>query len=147
MPWQRRTEMLRTPRVLLLTNDEQQARSLEELLREHIILTQAKSLPDLRELLRTRQFDTLFCDWAFYIGQWQHLLQDIQKHDPVLPVIVLSRTGGEKEWVEVIEAGGFDLLVPPYCERMVLSVLIQATASREARANNDIAQAFRAKVG
>jgi DNA-binding NtrC family response regulator len=125
--------MLRDTCVLLLTHDELQARNLQELLREHVILTQARSLPDLREHLRTRQFDALFCDGSFYINQWQHLLQDIREHDPALPVIVLSRTGGEKEWVEVIEAGAFDLLVPPYYKPVVLSVVVQAAASHEAR--------------
>ena len=67
--------MRRYPHILLLTNDEQQARSLDELLREHLLLTQAKSLPDLQELLRIRQFDALFCDWSFHGGTWKDVLK------------------------------------------------------------------------
>jgi hypothetical protein len=32
-----------------------------------------------------------------YGDTWRNVLKDIQIHDPSLPVIVLSRTGGEKE--------------------------------------------------
>ena len=73
-------------------------------------------------------------------------LEDLRKPDPDLPVIVVSRTGEEKEWIEVIEVGAFDLLVPPYCERTVLPVPIQAAVSREARANKDFVQPLRARV-
>jgi DNA-binding NtrC family response regulator len=50
-----------------------------------------------------------------------------------LPVILLSRIGGESEWLEVIEMGAFDLLVPPYDESYVLSLIEHAAASRLAR--------------
>ena len=55
---------------------------------------------------------------------------EVQHRDPDLPVIVLSRTAGEHEWVAVLEAGAFDLLVPPYRQQALLAVLEQASASR-----------------
>jgi DNA-binding NtrC family response regulator len=125
--------MLRYPRILFLTNDEDQVRNLNELLGEHVALTHADGLLDLQETLKTTQFDALLCDWSLYGATWRNVLEDIQNHDPALPVVVLSRTGGEKEWIEVIEAGGFDLLVAPYWRASVLAALEQATASREAR--------------
>ena len=125
--------MLRYPRILFLTNDEEQAINMGQLLGEHVALTHATSHLDLQETLRTTQFDALLCDWSLYGGTWRNVLLEIQNHDSALPVIVLSRTGGEKEWVEVIEAGGFDLLVAPYWKASVLGALEHATASREAR--------------
>jgi DNA-binding NtrC family response regulator len=125
--------MLRYPRILFLTNDEEQARKMDQLLGEHVALTHADSLPDLQETLKITEFDALLCDWSMYGGTWRNVLKDMQNHDPSLPVIVLSRTGGEKEWVEVIEAGAFDLLVAPYWKASVLAALEHATASREAR--------------
>jgi DNA-binding NtrC family response regulator len=61
-------------------------------------------------------------------------LRNIQESHPGLPVIVLSSSPENREWDEVLEAGAFDLLVPPYDERAVLAVLEQASSSREALA-------------
>ena len=38
----------------------------------------------------------------------------MQTLDPDLPVIIICRLGGEKEWAGVLESGAFDLLVAPY---------------------------------
>jgi FixJ family two-component response regulator len=57
----------------------------------------------------------------------------VQHTCPDLPVVIYSRTGGETEWVKVLDAGGFDLLVAPYQKCSVLPVLEQAVNSYKAR--------------
>ena len=124
--------MLRSPRVLLLSTDNTETALLTELLSEHSILTPVENLSELGALLNSDSYDALFCAWSFQRGTWKDALTDIRESYPQLPVIVLSSSPENREWAEVLEAGAFDLLVPPYEERAVLAVLEQASASREA---------------
>ena len=124
--------MMTYPRVLLLTTDEPEAAQLNALLSEYVTLAWARDLCELGRLLETGQYDALFCDWSFYSGAWSEVLQEVRKLNPDLPVIILSRTAAEREWLEVLDAGAFDLLAPPYREHNLLAVLEQATASRQA---------------
>ena len=125
--------MMAYPRILLLTTDEGEAAELNALLSEYVTLGWAHDLRELGRLLGTGQYDALFCDWPFYSEAWNDVLRVVQEQYPDLPVIVLSRTAAEREWLQVIEAGAFDLLAPPYRERNFLAVLEQAAASRQAR--------------
>ena len=125
--------MMAYPRVLLLTTDEPEAAQLSALLSEYVTLARAHDLRELGTLLETGQYDALFCDWSSYSVAWDEVLQEVRERYPDLPVIVLSRTAAEREWLEVMEAGAFDLLAPPYREHNLLAVLEQAAASRQAR--------------
>ena len=62
-------------------------------------------------------------------------MEKVEKPHLRIPVIVLSRCGGEKQWVEVLQAGAFDLLVPPYNSYQILAVLEHALASRPREAD------------
>ena len=130
--------MLQHPNVVLLSTDKSETAVLQQILREHVMLTAAGNLRELRFHLENNDYDALFCAWSFHSGTWHDALEEVRKWHPDLPVIILSRIAEEKEWVQVLEAGAFDLLVPPYQERMVLAVLEQASASREARVSRSI---------
>lgn len=130
--------MLEHPNVLLLSTDKTEVAVLQQILREHVILTPASNLPEVTFLLESNGYDALFCAWSFHSGTWHDALEKVRKCQPDLPVIILARIAEEKEWVQVLEAGAFDLLVSPYQERVVLAVLEQASASREARPSRSI---------
>ena len=125
--------MLRYPNVLLFSSDETESAALEGLLREHVLLTPVKSLPELVSELEHNDYDALFCAWSLGAEAWHATLEEVRKVHPDLPVIILSLSAGEKEWLRALDAGAFDFLVPPYQERSLLAVLEQASASREAR--------------
>ena len=129
--------MMAYPRVLLLTTDEPEAAQLNALLSEYVTLARAHDLRELGTLLETGQYDALFCDWSFYSVAWDEVLQEVRERYPDLPVIILSRTVAERQWLEVMDAGAFDLLAPPYREHNLLAALQQATASRKARSWQD----------
>ena len=99
------------------------------------MLTPAGNLSELAALLKCNSYDALFCAWSFQRGTWKEAVRNIQESQPGLPVIVLSSSPENREWSEVLEAGAFDLLVPPYEKQSVLAVLEQASASREALAS------------
>src|SRR4029077_13857302 len=90
-------------------------------------------LQELEVALENGSYDAIFCGWSFHKGVRDAVLQMMWQRSPDLPVIVFCGTGGEQEWIEVLEAGGFDLLVPPYQESTVLPVLEHAIVSHEAR--------------
>jgi two-component system nitrogen regulation response regulator NtrX len=121
------------PKVLLICSDQLESRALEGILSEHVNLQSVGDITELRTKLDGKDYDAIFCGWSFHRGMWNEALADIQQRDPNLPVIIFSRHGGEREWVEVLEAGAFDLLVPPFGKLAVLAVLEQAVDSYEAR--------------
>ena len=124
--------MLRNPNVLLFVCDPEERTFLQELLRPHAELTWVCDFQQLTERLRQARYDALFCKTPLCTGSWREVIQQVRLQFPNLPVIILSRTAGEREWLDVLEAGAFDLLAPPYLQRSLLSVLEHAVASHEA---------------
>ena len=125
--------MLRYPRILLLCSDQLETDRIEELLSKHAFVSRACDLSELSALLETTCFDAVFCAWTFHCGTWKNALLDALRFQPDLPVLVFSSTGGEREWIEVLDSGAFDFLVPPYTKESVLALLEQAMASHDAR--------------
>lgn len=121
------------PKVLLLSNDETETRKLEEALLEYSILRRARTLAELQSNLEQETYDAVFCAWSFHSGTWNDALGQVRQRCPDLPVVIFSETGDEREWVKVLEAGAFDLLVAPYQKHTVIPILEQAAASYEAR--------------
>ncbi len=78
--------------------------------------------------------DAFLCDWNFAGGGWQGAYEKFHLRAPETPFIVVCRTGGEREWMQVLNAGAFDLIGAPYHEAEILAVLEHAVASKEATA-------------
>ena len=125
--------------VLLLSGQEAATELLREILARHVELANAGSLEELHRHLERGRFDAFLCEWSFQGGTWQDALSEIQDRYPGLPTIVVSRVGEEREWVEVLAAGAFDLVTAPFCERAVLSVLEHAVASYRGRSLERVA--------
>lgn len=124
--------MYTRPNILLLSNDESERRSLEQVIGGYATLVFADRLTAIDQLLQKGRYDACICSWIFQEGIWKDALMDLQRHHPDLPVIVLSRTGGEREWLEVLQAGAFDLLAAPFRPGVVRALLEQAVSSHEA---------------
>ena len=122
-----------TPKVLFIRSDELDSSVLEGILREHVMLHRAADLLELKSHLEAGSYDVVFCGWSNPSGTWIDALEHVLQRYPDLPVVIFSRTAGEREWVEVLEAGAFDLLAAPYQKAEVLAVLEQAVASYAAR--------------
>ena len=126
-------KMLRVPEVLLLACDADERAILQKILGLHAELTCVCTPEEMAGRLEQAKYDALFCARSLSMGNWREVLQEVQQFYPHLPIIILSRTADEQEWLEVIEAGAFDLLGPPYYEQMFLSVLEHAVVSHKAR--------------
>ena len=125
--------MLTWPRILLLSSDDEESRNWEEIFREHATLHRVSNLAELQSMLQDNVYDALFCGWKFASGTWNEALWQAHQQCPDLPVVIFNGTGDEREWVKVLDAGAFDLLVAPYQKRTVLPVMEQAVTSYEAR--------------
>ena len=123
-------------KVVLLDKDREAQENgiLRELLAKHASVWFARDLSEALDLLEDDHFDALFCNWSYEGGTWRDALATVQKRFPYLPTIVVHHSGEESEWVEVLNAGGADLLAAPYNEALVQSVLDHAAKSRAAQA-------------
>jgi DNA-binding NtrC family response regulator len=126
------------PKVLLLSTDETESVALQHALGRDAALRILRDFRELQGELKGSDHDAVFCGWSFSGGTWRDVLQQIQQGWPDLPVIVLCRAGGEKEWLEVLQAGGFDLLVPPHDRQAVLTMLEHAIASHNSRISHGV---------
>ena len=121
--------------VLVVSSDEKETTLLQEVLAPHAILTFAKRLPEFKILLHSCTYDIVLCDWSFALGTWKDVLREVKEEHSAVPVIVFSRTAGEGEWIDVLNAGAFDLLAqPPRHQHLLLGVFEQAVASTRAQA-------------
>jgi len=116
-------------KVLLLGGDEDWS-VLEEMLAQYAVVTGVGKVSDALALLKEEDYDVLFCQGELADGTWRTVLEEIQNRRLEVPVIVFCHCGGEREWIEVLEAGAFDLLVPPYSAYQTMAVLEHALASR-----------------
>jgi len=141
-------------KVLWLSNPASEcARTLKEALAGQVELVPVSTMPECLRLLPApgrpsptaesqyqtasspseqsggSSFDAFLCDWCYQGGTWRSALETIRRQAPQLPVIVVCRTGGEQEWIEVLQAGAFDMICAPFSSEAVLSVLEHAAAS------------------
>jgi DNA-binding NtrC family response regulator len=78
-------------------------------------------------------YDVVLCPWDLRGASWRTVLEHVRSRQPERPLIVFCHCGGEQEWIQVLGAGAFDLLCPPYNEDQVMALIEHAAASRYAR--------------
>ena len=125
--------------LLLLSSNDETTRLLASALAEMADVTTAWTVEEFFQFLKSSEYDLALCDWDCQGADWRQVCRQVQRDCPDLPIIVVSRCGGEQEWVEVLKAGCFDLITAPYSDRYVLSVIEHAVASREAQAQRSAA--------
>ena len=125
--------MLPVPKLLLLVCDADEQAILQQTLAHHAELTWVSNPQEMFQQLEQSSFDAVFCTRTLCNGYWREVLEVVREFNPNLPVIILSQTTTAEEWEEVLAAGAFDLLSPPFYEREPLFVVEHAVASYEAR--------------
>ena len=89
-------------------------------------------------------------DTALPDGDWRRVLEIVTQVSANIEVIVCSRLGDHKLWLDVLEQGGYDVLVEPYRHEEVRRTL-EVAASRSyfrspAQATSHQPKAVRAAV-
>lgn len=117
------------PKVLFIGNDD--GAEVADILAQFATVTRVLTVPTALPKEEREAYDAVFCDWNCSDGTWHDVLLKLKELSLQIPLVVLSRCGCEKEWVEVLEAGAFDFLVPPYTSAQILAVLEHALASTQ----------------
>ncbi len=124
-------------KVILFGGAEADTGALLELLAKNATTICVPDLPELLRELASDDYDALFCDWSVDTGSrttnWREVLKEVHQRYPEMPVIVVYHGANERDWADVLQAGAFDLMAPPYNEHEVLRVLKDAALSREAK--------------
>jgi len=89
-------------------------------------------------------------DTALPDGDWRRVLAIVTQVSPNIEVIVCSRLGDHNLWIDVLEQGGYDVLVEPY-QREEVRRIVEVAAARSymrslAQAINHKPKAARAAV-
>ena len=98
-----------------------------------------------RRMLEIRpQVQVVLTDAALPDGDWQGVLQIVAEAGVDIEVVVCSRLGDHKLWIDVLEQGAYDVLVEPFeCEEV--RRIVEAAADKSSMRSLPLAQAIRWK--
>ena len=68
-------------------------------------------------------------DARLHDGDWQRVLEIVDQGRRRVEVVVCSRLSDPKLWLDVLEQGGYDVLVQPY-QREEIERIVEAAAAR-----------------
>lgn len=120
----------RIPKVLFIGSSSDGV-GAAEILAQFASVTRVFAVPKSLPTKEEEAYDIVFCDWDCEDGTWRDVLSKLKQLRLRIPLVVLSRCGCEKDWIEVLEAGAFDFLVPPYTSSQLLAVMEHALASTQ----------------
>ena len=84
---------------------------------------------EARRMLETQaQVQVVLTDAALPDGDWRRVLEIVEGRQKI-EVVVCSRLGDPKLWLDVLEQGGYDVLVEPF-EREEVGRIVEAAAAR-----------------
>src|SRR5438270_13721875 len=113
--------------TLLTVNSNVEDRlSLERILNPNGWTIQgAKSIREATLLLKDRP-SLILCEKDLPDGSWKDIFREAQRLDYSAPVVVVSRHADQRLWAEVLNLGGFDLLLRPFVRNEVEGVVSMA---------------------
>jgi DNA-binding NtrC family response regulator len=85
-------------------------------------LHEASDCGEALALLRGQSFPVMLCERYHADGSWEDLLSATARLPAPPNVIVFSRLADEPLWAEVLNRGGFDVLITPFLPEEVLRV-------------------------
>jgi two-component system chemotaxis response regulator CheY len=85
---------------------------------------------EARRMLETEApVQVVVTDTTLPDGDWRRVLEIVERGYPNIEVIVCSRLGDHTLWLDVLEQGGYDVLVEPF-EHEEVRRIVEAAASR-----------------
>jgi DNA-binding NtrC family response regulator len=121
--------------VLAITPHEHDRVALETILRfPHWRLLAASSLKEALTCLREPDVSVAICERDLPDGTWLTLLEALSGLASRPNLIVCSRLADDGLWAEVLNLGGYDLLLTPFDREEVLRVVCLAAGTVHAAA-------------
>lgn len=100
--------------LLAICPNQEDRRSLENILeRDHWTIQGAPSLREAAALLRGSP-SLILCEKDLPDGTWKDAFRKALDLDNPPPFVVASRLADERLWAEVLNLGGFDVLLKPF---------------------------------
>ena len=91
---------------------------------------------EVRRMLDTQApVHLVVTDTALPDGDWRRVLEIVRQSSVNVEVIVRMRVGDPKLWLDVLEQGGYDVLVEPYQRTEVERIVAAAAAKSNRRAH------------
>ena len=117
--------------ALLVMPQERSTALLNHLTKMEASVIAAGSCGEAAELLREEPgVGVVLTDLCLPDGSWFDVLNRVSDASPWAQVVVCARVADERLWTQVLEAGGFDVLVEPYQDREVRRILGAAASGR-----------------
>jgi DNA-binding response OmpR family regulator len=100
--------------ILAVVSDPRDRNILNDIARrEKWALRCTASCDSAVELMRHRGFGVILLDRNFTPVDWRAGFLTLTEHSPRSAIILLSREIDDRLWLEVIERGGFDVIIRP----------------------------------
>lgn len=120
------------PTLLAISPNREDRRSLESILDASGWTVQGA--PSIREAVRLmdKNFSLILCDRDLPDGSWHEVFRQAERLDPPPPVVVVARDADQPFWAEVLNLGGYDVLLKPFVESEVTRVIGMALRCSQA---------------
>ena len=120
-------------KVLIVDDDRSVRESLSMILRyaRHRVVEAANGREGLEALKNDAEIDVVICDVKMPAMDGLELLQEIKKHSPETPVVMISGHGTLETAMEAARRGAFDFIEKPLDQDRVLITLRNAVGSAE----------------
>ena len=101
-------------KILIVDDEENQRESLSGFLKKKgYETTTADSYESAVELVKSSSFDMLLTDFKLPGKSGLDLLKDTKRHNPTMPVVVMTAYGSIEDAVEIMKSGSFDYIQKP----------------------------------
>ena len=112
--------------LLAISPEEEDRRSLHSILDPNGWTVQgAQSIREATKLIAAKPA-LILCEKDLPDGSWKDILRMAGRLDSPPPVVVASRNADERLWAEILNLGGYDLLLKPLEQNEVSRVLSMA---------------------
>lgn len=118
--------------LLAISPNQEDCQSLENILdSESWTVQAAQSLREATTLLEKRP-SLVVCEKDLPDGSWRDVFRQSRGLDNPPPLVVVSRHADERFWAEVLNVGGYDVLLKPFERSEVRRVMGMALRHRQA---------------
>ncbi len=120
--------------TLLVMPQERRSALLHHIRSLNANVLTASSCAEATERLRSDpEVRVVLTDLCLPDGSWFDVLNQVGDINTSAQVVVCARVADERLWSQVLEAGGFDVLVEPYQDREVRRIVMAAASQPSGR--------------
>jgi DNA-binding response OmpR family regulator len=109
--------------LLAISPNQEDRQSLEKILDNGCWTVEgARSLREATTMLHKRP-NLILCEKELPDGNWKDVFREARDLDNPPPLVVVSRQADERLWAEVLNIGGYDVLLKPFERSEVCRVM------------------------